>query len=95
MPPCVTPLPRVDSATEISSELTMRSNTARLVGSASVRMTVLMEAVWVIGDELAWANALVKTNLYALSCFGNTTADMTIRPIVSYPDSRLTCPRSP
>ena len=50
MAPCVTPLPRVSSTTVISSEPTIRSNTARRVGSASVRMTALMAAASVMRD---------------------------------------------
>lgn len=42
MADCVTLLPRVNSTTVISSDLTIRSNTARRVGSASVRMTASM-----------------------------------------------------
>src|SRR5208337_516959 len=64
MAPCVTPLPRVSSATLISSELTTRSNTARRVGSASERRTALMAAAWVIADTLAATYHLVKTNHY-------------------------------
>ena len=52
MAPCVTPLPRVSSTTVISSDRTMRSNTARRVGSASVRMTASMAAAWFMTNQL-------------------------------------------
>src|ERR1700719_1663643 len=63
MAPCVTPLPRVNSTTVISSDLTTRSNTARRVGSASVRITALIVAASVMGNTLVDANSLVKPNL--------------------------------
>jgi len=43
-----TPLPRVSSTTVISSDLTIRSNTARRVGSARVRITASTVAVCVM-----------------------------------------------
>ena len=62
MAPCVTPLPRVSSTTVISSDLTIRSNTARRVGSASARMTASMGAASVMAVILVYANSLVNTN---------------------------------
>ena len=56
MAPWVTPLPRVSSATVISSAATTRSNTARRVGSASERITALMAAA------SGMVERLVKTN---------------------------------
>src|SRR6516162_2827752 len=55
--PCVTPLPRVRSATLISSDFTMRSKTARLVGSASVRMMDPRAAARFMENTLADTNA--------------------------------------
>ena len=50
MAPWVTPLPRVSSTTVISSAPTIRSNTARRVGSASARMTAVMGVGWGMED---------------------------------------------
>ena len=64
MAPCVTPLPRVRSPTVISEAPTIRSNTARRVGSARVRMTASMGAGWFMTNTLVYANALVNTKTF-------------------------------
>src|SRR4051812_23441478 len=61
--PCVTPLPRVSSATLISFDRTIRSYTERRVGSASARITRSTEAVWSMRRKLACANGLVNANI--------------------------------
>jgi hypothetical protein len=60
---CVTPLPRVSSATVISSDLMIRSNTNRRVGSARVRITVSMLVVRLMRDILVTTYALVNANV--------------------------------
>ncbi len=49
MAPWVTPLPSVRSPTVISFVCTTRSNTARRVGSARVRMTRSIDCCWFMG----------------------------------------------
>src|SRR5262245_29101343 len=63
MEPWVTPLPRVSSATLISVELMIRSNTARRVESASARMTVSTVATSGTQDKFVMAHQLVNTNV--------------------------------
>jgi hypothetical protein len=54
-------LQRVNSTTDISSELATRSKTARRVGSASARMTALMAVASIMRKQLAPTYSLVNT----------------------------------
>src|SRR3954470_3530136 len=64
MAPWVTPLPRVSSATLISLLSNTRSNTARRVGSARARITLVtgFGAASIMANDLVNANQLVNAN---------------------------------
>src|SRR5262245_3408790 len=64
MAPWVTPLPRVNSTTLISPDRTIRSKTARLVGTASACMTVSMGTIASMANQIVSTNSLVKAIYY-------------------------------